>query len=260
MKKLVAQVLVIIFFGVGAYAIPVHADSTSLIVDGKVVHGDVHPQLVNSRVQVPLRVISENLGYQVQWNNHNQQVTVRNGQTTLVLKIGDATAQCNGNAVQLDTKPYISAGRTYVPIRFVAESFGKKVEWNQANNLAIIGTYYDGTTIENAFEYKSSLGFTVMIPRNLKNKIFFEENGGSVVLYEINEYNKSKGKTGRVLTITKSKNPGIVLIVPGYVLDMNQGTYLTAAYASDVQAFGNTMTSYLAIVKDSRVFLKTAKM
>lgn len=39
------------------------------------------------------------------------------------------TVKVNDKCIKMDTEPYIKDGRTYVPVRFVAEALGSKVEW-----------------------------------------------------------------------------------------------------------------------------------
>ena len=61
----------------------------------------------------------------------------------LVLKIGSPDAIGNNEYKAIDPmnlfiSPYISQGRTMLPLRFVAEHFGAEVEWNGANSTATI--------------------------------------------------------------------------------------------------------------------------
>lgn len=49
--------------------------------------------------------------------------------TVIVLAIGSATATVNGASTGLDVAPEILGGRTFVPIRFIAETFGADVNW-----------------------------------------------------------------------------------------------------------------------------------
>ena len=49
--------------------------------------------------------------------------------TVIVLAIGSTTATVDGASVGLDVAPEIVGGRTFVPIRFIAETFGASVAW-----------------------------------------------------------------------------------------------------------------------------------
>ena len=78
---------------------------------------------------VPLRVISENLGAQVHWQD--AQITLSMDQATVKLNLNNRTVIKNGETEQLDVQPYMKNNRTYVPIRFIAETFGSQVHYNQ---------------------------------------------------------------------------------------------------------------------------------
>ena len=54
-------------------------------------------------------------------------------------KSADITVKVNGNTVSFpDQPPVVQNERTLVPVRFVAEALGYKVEWNQADNSVVI--------------------------------------------------------------------------------------------------------------------------
>lgn len=44
------------------------------------------------------------------------------------------------NFVQMDTEPVIKDGRTYAPVKYLAEYFGYKTEWNNATKTVVIST------------------------------------------------------------------------------------------------------------------------
>lgn len=49
---------------------------------------------------------------------------------TIVLTVDDPGALVNGDAIQLDVAPFIKDGRTFVPLRFVAEQLGGEVTYD----------------------------------------------------------------------------------------------------------------------------------
>src|SRR5699024_4237748 len=53
-----------------------------LIVNGEVIESDVAPQLVNNRTLVPLRVISEAVVADVNWDQQSRTVTINAGSGT----------------------------------------------------------------------------------------------------------------------------------------------------------------------------------
>lgn len=92
------------------------------------------PLNVNGRVMVPIRAITEALGYQVKASEDNTVVTLTKDKTTIELKIGSADVKATVNGVvtasKLDTAPFIKQSSTYVPVRFLSEQLGKQVDWS----------------------------------------------------------------------------------------------------------------------------------
>lgn len=98
----------------------------------------------NSRTMVPARFVSEALGYQVFWNEANRKVIIQktiNGKGFIVtLKEGENKAEVDGKQVTFDAKAVIKDNRTFVPLRFVSESFGADVDWMEKERLVVITT------------------------------------------------------------------------------------------------------------------------
>ncbi len=99
---------------------------------------DVKPTLVDDRTLVPLRKIFENLNVAVYWDEATSTVTAKRGTDEIKLTIGDKTAYVNGEAVELDVPAQLLEDRTVVPIRFVAESLGCVVDWDEQKQQVII--------------------------------------------------------------------------------------------------------------------------
>jgi peptidoglycan endopeptidase LytE len=97
----------------------------------------------NNRVQVPIRFISESLGYKVNWRaigNGNVQVILTNGDKQIQLTTGQNDVKINGETYTLDSEPMLLQGRTFVPVRHIAEALNAAVSWDEASATAIIST------------------------------------------------------------------------------------------------------------------------
>lgn len=99
--------------------------------DGEYLVNDVAPIIQGERTFLPIRMIAEALGATVTWNDAEQSVTITDDDTTIIIYIGQAFALVNGEPVQLDVSAFIQNGRTYLPVRFVAESLDADVNWDQ---------------------------------------------------------------------------------------------------------------------------------
>ncbi|MDP4180612.1 MAG: stalk domain-containing protein [Bacillota bacterium] len=116
------------------------SDSGNIVVtiNGTKVEFDVEPQIVNGRTLVPMRKIFEALGAVVQWDSKTKTVTGKKGDRTIILIINKKDANVNGVAKQLDVPATIINGRTLVPVRFISESLGCKVQWDLNTKTVVI--------------------------------------------------------------------------------------------------------------------------
>lgn len=112
----------------------------SVTIDSRPVYFDVAPQSVDGRVMVPLRAIFESLGATVGWDGSTQTITGTKDQTKVVLRVNDENAEVNGKPVKLSAAATSIDGRTFVPARFIAESFGADVKWDENRQQVIIST------------------------------------------------------------------------------------------------------------------------
>lgn len=81
------------------------------------------------RTMVPLRRLAELVGATVEYENATKRITITRATDEIVMTIDSKQAYRNGEAFEMDVAPYVENGRTYVPVRYIAEFFGQKVEW-----------------------------------------------------------------------------------------------------------------------------------
>ncbi|WP_246067120.1 C40 family peptidase [Paenibacillus koleovorans] len=91
-------------------------------------------------LQVPIRQVAEKMGYNVSYAMQDEQVsvTLNDGKSTISLKTGTQAAKLSEKAIKLTAAPLFQNSTTYVPLRFVTESFGYIVQWDDENGVAII--------------------------------------------------------------------------------------------------------------------------
>ena len=64
--------------------------------------------------------------------------TLTTADTVIVITVGAATATVNGESVTLDSPAVIVSDRSFMPVRFVAETLGGTVAWDGATSTATI--------------------------------------------------------------------------------------------------------------------------
>ncbi|HHV17475.1 MAG TPA: AMIN domain-containing protein [Thermoanaerobacterales bacterium] len=109
-----------------------------IYINDQKIESDVPPVIVNGRTLAPVRVISEKLGAEVYWDNDNRLVQVITPSKTIILKIDDRKALVDEQEVLLDVPAKIVNDRTMVPLRFLGETLGAKVGWNNDLRRVII--------------------------------------------------------------------------------------------------------------------------
>jgi rhodanese-related sulfurtransferase len=132
-------VLLVVVFSLILSGIAYSAQDITIMMDGKAVMTDVAPQLMNDRVLVPIRVISEGLGADVGWNGTDMSVMVTSPakkfaagfmENGMYMKTGaDAAALfALGNVKVLDVRPdtfmaegFIE-GSTNVPLPMIPDN------------------------------------------------------------------------------------------------------------------------------------------
>lgn len=107
-------------------------------VFGETVENDVAPVIRADRTMLPARFVAESLGGTIEWNESERKVTVKKGDMTLVITIGSPRAERNGESLLLEAPAFIEDGRTYLPVRLLAESLGAEVTWNEETNEVTI--------------------------------------------------------------------------------------------------------------------------
>jgi hypothetical protein len=119
-----------------------HADSIAVQVNGEPVRFPyAQPTQVAGRVMVPLRGVLERLGAErIDWRPQSQEVFVAGVGGDIRLRIGERTATVGGRNVALDVPPLILQNTTMVPLRFVSENLGARVDWLPSTQTVYIAT------------------------------------------------------------------------------------------------------------------------
>lgn len=121
------------------------AANVTVQVNGQVMNFDQPPVMRASRVFVPMRAIFERLGATVVYANG--QINAQGRGRSVHLTIGSTAATINGNPYTLDVAPFTIAGRTEVPLRFVAQSLGAGVQWDPNSQTVYINA--GGGSVQN---------------------------------------------------------------------------------------------------------------
>ncbi|GAB6158998.1 hypothetical protein JCM39194_21980 [Desulfotomaculum varum] len=106
-------------------------------VDRQRLYLDVAPVIEQGRTLVPMRKIFERLGAAVAWDEASKTVTAVKEDCTIKLTVGQTTVLVNDKKVKLDVPAKVINGRTMVPMRFVSEALGARVNYQAAPVQAV---------------------------------------------------------------------------------------------------------------------------
>lgn len=135
----------------GVKAMPVE----SIISNKAKLKFDVPPVIKEGRMLIPVRAVTEGMGAAVVWNQEEQSVTISKDGTEIVIKLGEGTAMVNGAQTELGVTAQTFNNRTFVPLRFIAESLGLSVDWDEETQTVEIDEEESEPTADNTSEDQS---------------------------------------------------------------------------------------------------------
>ena len=171
-KKLFVSVLFLNLLFVGVMA----KSDVNLFIDGKLHDGD--GIIKESRTFVPLRFISENLGYKVEYFDETKDIKISNDKDVVELKVNSKDFSKNGEASEMDVKTFLTNNYTFVPLRFISEAFGKEVGWDEPSRSVYIGNKpaefpKKAPKVSSNYVVKDypKYGFKLLIPKDVDAKL-----------------------------------------------------------------------------------------
>lgn len=170
--KILLLITLVFTLSIGpAYA----ADDIKVTIDGNEISFDTKPERSGKTIMVPMKEFFEAMGARILWVESQRLVVAYKDNTHMKLQLGTSLAYRNGNKFTLESEPYLSDGRTLVPIQIIAETFNLMPIWDEeTSTLSLIGSEEDaGLKLFDDGIYKTKpineLGITISIPYHWEN-------------------------------------------------------------------------------------------
>lgn len=119
---------------------------------------DFSPYIKEGRTFVPIREITEKLGADVKWNGKDKSIKITLNGDVINMQIDNSKVTVNDKKIELDhaqapqlalySKPRKET-KTMVPLRFISETFGYNVVWNNDKVRAEISTEKTDSIVED---------------------------------------------------------------------------------------------------------------
>lgn len=105
----------------------------------------------NGRTQMPLRAMSDELGFSVDWNETEKKITLSQVEQTIIFHLNSDEFTVNGKKLKMDTTPMLVNGVTFIPLRFIAEAAGYTVEYTNRDLVEDVDS--NTTSIEDMWNF-----------------------------------------------------------------------------------------------------------
>lgn len=103
--------------------------SNTYVHQGQIAYMDAPPFILNDRTFVPVRTLGDSLNASTYYNDSDQSIQIYSGNNSIQMRIGSPVISTSQNGIiHSDVVPFIQDGRTYLPLRVVAEIFGCKID------------------------------------------------------------------------------------------------------------------------------------
>ncbi|MDD4614938.1 MAG: stalk domain-containing protein [Caldisericia bacterium] len=109
---------------------------TTYLLNGEPFLLDAAPFVHEGRTVLPIRPVVEAIHGEIAWDSVERKVTIRKDDVLMELWIDKPVARINGEEAPIDENPNVTpmivSGRTFLPLRYVAENLGFDVGWDGA--------------------------------------------------------------------------------------------------------------------------------
>ncbi len=111
----------------------------NLYIDHTKINATEKPILKDGVTYLPIRTIGEALGVDVAYDSKTKKVTL-DGDKAIVFTINKNIYTVDGESYTMDAKPFIKSGKTYLPLRAVANAFDTAINWDSKSQSIYIYT------------------------------------------------------------------------------------------------------------------------
>lgn len=150
MKRIVSAVVIAMMLSLLPVVAVAVGTPVSLFLNGKKVLDEPVPIIIDSYAFIELHTFARELDIDVEWDAATHKATLKRGDTTLVLHVGEELAQVNDRTVRLVALPFMSGEYVYLPMQFVGAHLDIKMNWDVLTQSLML--YQRNKTFSNSEE------------------------------------------------------------------------------------------------------------
>lgn len=180
------------------YQLPIslpHNDQVKVVADDVVIGFDAQPEIVKGRTMIPVRALSEMMGYKVRTLDNQRTIELMKGEVMIRLQVGSQVVSIRNNDTdaedqrKIEGAPYTKKGRVYVPVRFFSEAFGADVKWDPNTRTVILREITEAVEKLPAADRRSRTA----VLEQIKGTVWITQAGGSLTYRAYNGMNLHQG-------------------------------------------------------------------
>ena len=202
---------------------------------------DAAPVIRHDRTFLPLRAVTEELGYTVAWNGDKKEVTLTKGEASVVMTIGKKSYRLGGKKAAkeaakgayleavMDVAPYLEKNRTFIPARYLGEATGLPVKWMPKERVVTVGSYPQKDAPAGERVYVKDVDMSFVLPKDVE--ITYKLEGKSLYFYE--KSNEDAGSDGFLFSLSRVENPRTEWYNWPVILAYKDGVYYGADFRGD---------------------------
>lgn len=228
MKKLAT--LLLCFLLLPSAALAKGPDPIAVYVNGRELYTEeTTPTIRHNRTFLPLRAVTEELGYTVAWDGDKKEVTLTKGDASVVMTIGEKAYRLGGKTAAMDVAPYLEHNRTFIPARYLGEATGLSVKWMPKARVVTVGSYPQKDIPGAKRIYIKEIDMSFILPKDAN--IDYKLENGELCFYE--KSNEQIGGDGFLFSLSKVENPRTDWVNGPVILAHKDGIYYGADFRGD---------------------------
>lgn len=167
------SLVILSFNSVTAKTLIIEKPNVKIDINGKLIKFPTVLITINGQPLLPYKELLTGLGVNnknIIWNSKDNSIKASKNGIDVYMKIGAINASINSYTCTLEIAPVTYKGKPYVPVRFISQSFGKKVNWDGKSNKFSIVDQTKGDMVKSAVERADS------VLRTSKYKVEMQES------------------------------------------------------------------------------------
>ena len=206
------------------------ADHIAVYVNGReLLDEETMPVIRHDRTFLPVRAVTEELGYTVAWNGDKKEVTLTKGDASVVMTIGKKSYRLGDKTASMDVAPYLEKNRTFIPARYLGEATGLSVKWMPKERVVTVGSYPQKDAPAGERVYVKDVDMSFVLPKDVE--ISYKLEGKCLHFYE--KSNDDAGSDGFLFSLSRVQNPQTDWYNWPVILAYKDGVYYGADFRGD---------------------------